>query len=160
MYARSNELEEKGVINLNAVNIESNPDMETLLGVSVRSLSSPSTDRDILSANRKGSPLPSSPLPTRTLLPRLAPRSFNRGPVNLIPHACWSSQQSARRSLPIHTHPHTIFITFQTPPSIFPPCSQEATAIHFPSVVSPAFFFFRCAFCVNDPLHEILCPGM
>lgn len=34
MYARSNELEEKGVINLNAVNVESNPDMEMLLGVS------------------------------------------------------------------------------------------------------------------------------
>ncbi|KAF9645340.1 kinesin-like protein [Thelephora ganbajun] len=34
MYAHSNELEEKGVINLNAVNIESNPDMEMLLGVS------------------------------------------------------------------------------------------------------------------------------
>lgn len=34
MYAHSNELEEKGVINLNAVNIESNPDMEILLGVS------------------------------------------------------------------------------------------------------------------------------
>ena len=33
MYARSNELEEKGVVNLNAVNVESNPDMETLLGV-------------------------------------------------------------------------------------------------------------------------------
>ena len=33
MYARSNELEEKGVINLNAVNVESNPDMEMLLGV-------------------------------------------------------------------------------------------------------------------------------
>ena len=34
MYAHSNELEEKGVINLNAVSIESNPDMEMLLGVS------------------------------------------------------------------------------------------------------------------------------
>lgn len=34
MYARSNELEEKGVINLNAVKVESNPDMEMLLGVS------------------------------------------------------------------------------------------------------------------------------
>ena len=34
MYAHSNELEEKGVINLNAVNVESNPDMEILLGVS------------------------------------------------------------------------------------------------------------------------------
>jgi hypothetical protein len=34
MYARSNELEERGVINLNAVSIESNPDMEMLLGVS------------------------------------------------------------------------------------------------------------------------------
>jgi len=35
MYARSNELEERGVINLNAVNVESNPDMEMLLGVSL-----------------------------------------------------------------------------------------------------------------------------
>ena len=34
MFAHSNELEEKGVINLNAVNVESNPDMEMLLGVS------------------------------------------------------------------------------------------------------------------------------
>ena len=34
MYAHSNELEETGVINLNAVNVESNPDMEMLLGVS------------------------------------------------------------------------------------------------------------------------------
>jgi len=34
MYAHSNELEEKGVINLNAVNVESNPEMEILLGVS------------------------------------------------------------------------------------------------------------------------------
>lgn len=33
MYAHSNELEEKGVINLNAVNVEKNPDMEMLLGV-------------------------------------------------------------------------------------------------------------------------------
>jgi len=32
MYAHSNELEEKGVVNLNAVNVESNPDMEMLLG--------------------------------------------------------------------------------------------------------------------------------
>ena len=36
MYAHSNELEEKGVVNLNAVNVESNPDMEMLLGVSRR----------------------------------------------------------------------------------------------------------------------------
>lgn len=36
MYAHSNELEEKGVINLNAVNVESNADMEILLGVSRR----------------------------------------------------------------------------------------------------------------------------
>lgn len=34
MYAHSNELEEMGVINLNAVNVETNPDMEVLLGVS------------------------------------------------------------------------------------------------------------------------------
>ena len=34
MYAHSNELEEKGVINLNAVNVENNSDMEMLLGVS------------------------------------------------------------------------------------------------------------------------------
>ena len=34
MYAHSNELEEKGVVNLNAVNVERNPDMEMLLGVS------------------------------------------------------------------------------------------------------------------------------
>jgi hypothetical protein len=33
MYAHSNELEENGVINLNAVKVESNPDMEMLLGV-------------------------------------------------------------------------------------------------------------------------------
>lgn len=33
MYAHSNELEEKGIVNLNAVNVESNPDMEMLLGV-------------------------------------------------------------------------------------------------------------------------------
>lgn len=34
MYAHSDELEENGVINLNAVNVERNPDMEMLLGVS------------------------------------------------------------------------------------------------------------------------------
>lgn len=38
MYAHSNELEEKGIINLNAVNVERNPDMEMLLGVSLLSL--------------------------------------------------------------------------------------------------------------------------
>ena len=36
MYAHSNEVEEIGVISLNGVNIESNPDMEALLGVSGR----------------------------------------------------------------------------------------------------------------------------
>ena len=35
MYAHSDELEENGVINLNAVNVERNPDMEMLLGVSL-----------------------------------------------------------------------------------------------------------------------------
>jgi kinesin family member 1 len=33
MYAHSNELEEKGIVTLKAVNVESNPDMEMLLGV-------------------------------------------------------------------------------------------------------------------------------
>lgn len=33
MYAHSNEVEETGVINLNGVNIERNPEMEALLGV-------------------------------------------------------------------------------------------------------------------------------
>ena len=33
MYAHSNELEEKGIVNLSAVNVENNPDMEMLLGV-------------------------------------------------------------------------------------------------------------------------------
>jgi kinesin family protein 1 len=35
MYAHSDELEENGVINLNAVNVERKPDMEMLLGVSL-----------------------------------------------------------------------------------------------------------------------------
>ena len=34
MYKHSNEVEEVGVVNLNGVNIESNPEMEALLGVS------------------------------------------------------------------------------------------------------------------------------
>lgn len=38
MYAHSNELEEKGIVNLNAVNVESNPDMEMLLGVRLYSI--------------------------------------------------------------------------------------------------------------------------
>jgi kinesin family member 1 len=33
MYAHSNEIEEKGVVNLSGVNVESNPDMEMLLRV-------------------------------------------------------------------------------------------------------------------------------
>ena len=33
MYKHSNEVEEVAVVNLNGVNIESNPDMEMLLGV-------------------------------------------------------------------------------------------------------------------------------
>lgn len=33
IYAHSDEVEEVGVINLNGVNIESNPEMEALLGV-------------------------------------------------------------------------------------------------------------------------------
>ncbi len=35
MYKHSNEIEEVSVINLNGVNIESSPEMEALLGVSV-----------------------------------------------------------------------------------------------------------------------------
>ena len=35
MYAHSNEVEEIGVISLTGVNVESNPEMEALLGVSV-----------------------------------------------------------------------------------------------------------------------------
>ncbi len=35
MYSHSNETEELAVVNLNGVNIESNPEMEALLGVSV-----------------------------------------------------------------------------------------------------------------------------
>ena len=34
MYKHSNEIEEVGVVNLNGVNIECNPEMEALLGVS------------------------------------------------------------------------------------------------------------------------------
>ena len=34
MYKHSNEVEELGVVNLNGVNIENNPEMEALLGVS------------------------------------------------------------------------------------------------------------------------------
>ncbi len=33
MYAHSNEIEEIGVISLTGVNVESNPEMEALLGV-------------------------------------------------------------------------------------------------------------------------------
>ena len=35
MYAHSNEVEEIGVISLTGVNVESNPEMEALLGVRV-----------------------------------------------------------------------------------------------------------------------------
>lgn len=35
MYKHSNEIEEVAVVNLNGVNIESNPEMEALLGVSL-----------------------------------------------------------------------------------------------------------------------------
>lgn len=34
MYRQSNEIEEVGIVNLNGVNIENNPEMEALLGVS------------------------------------------------------------------------------------------------------------------------------
>ena len=37
MYAHSNEVEEIGVISLTGVNIESNPEMEALLGVRLKS---------------------------------------------------------------------------------------------------------------------------
>ena len=37
MYAHSNEIEEIGVISLTGVNIESNPEMEALLGVRLKS---------------------------------------------------------------------------------------------------------------------------
>lgn len=36
MYAHSNELDETGIINLNGAKVETNPDMESLLGVSVK----------------------------------------------------------------------------------------------------------------------------
>ena len=110
MYARSNELEEKGVINLNAVNVESNPDMEMLLGVSqqFRSLHS----WVLITANRKNSPLPSSPPPIRMLLLRLARRSFNRGTANSIPPVYWPSQPS------IFTHTHTLPRRFSLDPHI------------------------------------------
>ena len=103
MYARSNELEERGVINLNAVNVESNPDMEMLLGVSRRFFIALPRSGMLIGANRKSSRLPFSPPPTRTLSRRLARKSFNRGPANSIPRACWPSKSSICPSLP---HPH------------------------------------------------------
>lgn len=38
VYLHSNEVEETGVISLNGVNIESNPEMEALLGVRIYSV--------------------------------------------------------------------------------------------------------------------------
>ncbi len=38
VYLHSNEVEETGVISLNGVNIESNPEMEALLGVRIYSI--------------------------------------------------------------------------------------------------------------------------
>lgn len=35
MYKQSNEIEEVGIVNLNGVNIENNPEMEALLGVTI-----------------------------------------------------------------------------------------------------------------------------
>ena len=48
MYAHSNELEEKGIVNLNGVNIESNPDMETLLGVRCHLIYCPMIQTDLI----------------------------------------------------------------------------------------------------------------
>lgn len=39
VYLHSNEVEETGVISLNGVNIESNPEMEALLGVRIYNIS-------------------------------------------------------------------------------------------------------------------------
>ena len=87
MYAHSDELEENGVINLNAVNVERNPDMEMLLGVSPWfSTASFTLTRYSFSANRKSSLSPYSPPPIPTLLLLLMQRSFNHGLASSILH--------------------------------------------------------------------------
>ena len=54
MYAHSNEVEEIGVISLTGVNVESNPEMETLLGVRMLHFSS-NPDTDWTMRSRKSS---------------------------------------------------------------------------------------------------------
>ena len=78
MYAHSNEVEEIGVISLTGVNVESNPEMETLLGVRVPHFLS-NTDTDWTMHSRKSSRLPSSPLRIRMRLLLLARRSSKHG---------------------------------------------------------------------------------
>ena len=84
MYAHSNEIEEIGVISLTGVNVESNPEMEALLGVCL----SPHALRFNLTRrvqSRKSSPSRSSPLRIRTRSLRQARRSFRHGLRSWIP---------------------------------------------------------------------------
>ena len=129
MYARSNELEEKGVINLNAVNVESNPDMEMLLGVSRRFWNRFGGVNFF--ANRKSSRSRSSPPPTRTLLLRLALRSSNRGLASSIPRVYWPSVYPS-----ISTHPHACACRF------FPPLLEggHVAAHSLPAIISFTIF--------------------
>jgi hypothetical protein len=84
VYKHSNEVEEITVISLDGVNVESNSDMESLLGVR--------TDRLLffayvmLTYRRNGLPSHSLPPQTRTHWRRRASRNYMHGPLSLILH--------------------------------------------------------------------------
>ena len=89
VYKHSSEIEEVTVIGLDGVNIESNPEMELLLGVSRGNVALPFAAYTILTyLKRNRSRSRSLPPQTHTHLRRPISGSCVHGQLNWIPHVC------------------------------------------------------------------------
>jgi hypothetical protein len=87
VYKHSSEIEEVTVIGLDGVNIESNPEMESLLGVS-RGNAAPFAYTILTYPKRNRSRSHSLPPQTHTHLRRLISGSCVHGQLNWILHVC------------------------------------------------------------------------
>jgi hypothetical protein len=88
VYKHSNEIEEVTVIGLDGVNVESNPEMETLLGVSRGNATLPFAYTILTYPKRNRLHSHSLPPQTHTHLRRPISGSCGHGQLNWILHVC------------------------------------------------------------------------
>jgi len=88
VYKHSNEIEEVTVIGLDGVNIESNPEMESLLGVSCGNAAIPFAHTTLTYPKRNRLHSHSLPPQTRTHLRRPISGNCGHGQLNWILHVC------------------------------------------------------------------------